>query len=97
MTRKSLQIWAFGTVGFLFLSGLLAFVMQPVDILNPLDIQPPDEGTSFVAMLDLRELVTRATPTGANLKFVTSGSGGGEGWFEHQRDSSYRHATTKKQ
>lgn len=88
MTRKTLKLWAIGAVGLLVLFGLLVFIMEQLDNRRASVVQPPDKGTSFVASLDLGELVASVTPPALELKFVTQGSGGSSGQFKHDRDPS---------
>ncbi len=96
MTRKTLKLWAIAAAGLLVLFGLLAFIMEQLDNRRPSVVQPPDQATSFVAMLALRDLVALATPPTLELKFVTHGSGGRSGQFKHDRDPSVYRAVLRQ-
>jgi hypothetical protein len=82
MKRTTLRACIIGVMGLLVLVGVYAFIVERLDNWRPLVGPVPDKSTSFVETMDLRDLVTSATPPALELKFVTEGSGGSTGGFK---------------
>lgn len=84
MKRTTLKVCAIGATGLLVVLGLGLFIIEQLDNPGP-QVQAPDKGTSFVAMVDLGALVASAKPPALELKPVTSGSGSHMGDFKFDR------------